>query len=184
MASAIESIIPSVHDKLRIAPMPADDAVFTGAVRNALNPVTVILCVTRHTVQKRNAVLIRALAQLQKSGRKFQCRLVGDGGSERESLVGLIAELGLRDSVSLIPSMLQDELAQEYRNADVTVLPAVDEGFGLALIEAQLCDCPVIGSRSGGITDIILEGKTGLWPILMILLISPKHWAGCLRTPS
>jgi glycosyltransferase involved in cell wall biosynthesis len=162
MASTIERVIPSVHNKLRIAPMPADDAVFTGAVRDALNPVPVILCVTRHTVQKRNAVLIRALAQLQKSGRQFRCRLVGDGGSERESLLGLIAELGLGDSVSLIPSMLQNELAQEYRSADVTVLPAVDEGFGLALVEAQLCGCPVIGSRSGGIIDIISEEKTGL----------------------
>jgi glycosyltransferase involved in cell wall biosynthesis len=58
--------------------------------------------------------------------------------------------------------MVQMELIKEYRDADVTVLPAVDEGFGLALVEAQLCGCPVVGARSGGIIDIITDGQSGL----------------------
>lgn len=162
MGESIARFIPAAKNKLRIAPMPTDDAMFTGAVREMLNPVPSILCVTRHTVQKRNAVLIRALATLRDSGMQFQCRMVGDGGSERENATTLIAQLGLKGVVTLVPSMVQTELIKEYQSADVTVLPAVDEGFGLALVEAQLCGCPVVGARSGGITDIITDGETGL----------------------
>jgi glycosyltransferase involved in cell wall biosynthesis len=49
-----------------------------------------------------------------------------------------------------------------YRQATVCVLPAFNEGFGLTLVEAKLCGAPVIGARSGGIPEIIEDGKTGL----------------------
>jgi glycosyltransferase involved in cell wall biosynthesis len=162
MAEAIMSSVPAVKDRLHVAPMPTDDAMFVGTVREQLNSPPKILCVTRHTVQKRNAVLIRALATLRDSGFQFRCRIVGDGGSERESTLLLINQLALGGSVVLVPSMVQTELIKEYRDADVTVLPAVDEGFGLALVEAQLCGCPVVGARSGGIIDIITDGQSGL----------------------
>lgn len=160
MAESINSMIPSVHGRLRVAPMPSDDTIFTGSVRDQLSSPPVILCVTRYTVQKRNDVLIRALDQMRDAGQQFQCRLIGDG--DAESVSALITELKLHDRVLQIPSMTQTELAGEYRRADVTVLPAVDEGFGLVLAEAQLCGCPVVGARSGGITDIITDGQTGL----------------------
>ena len=54
-----------------------------------------------------------------------------------------------------------------YQEADVIVLPAIEEGFGLVLVEAQLCRRPVIGTRSGGIPDIIEDDKSGL-------LVPPK----------
>lgn len=162
MGDSIARFIPAAKNKLRIAPMPTDDAIFTGTVREKLNPIPNVLCVTRHTIQKRNAVLIRALAMLRDSGLQFQCRVIGDGGSERENAITLIGQLGLKGIVTLVPSMVQTELIKEYQNADVTVLPAVDEGFGLALVEAQLCGCPVVGASSGGITDIITDGVTGL----------------------
>jgi glycosyltransferase involved in cell wall biosynthesis len=58
--------------------------------------------------------------------------------------------------------MSAQELAEEYRRADVVVLCSENEGFGMTLVEAQLCGKPVIGARSGGITDIVEDGKTGL----------------------
>jgi glycosyltransferase involved in cell wall biosynthesis len=142
--------------------MPPKDLLFVGEPRQDLNPVPIILCVTRYTSQKRNDILIRSLAELQSRGVNFRARLVGDGGTEREAVSTMITNLGLQHRIQMISSLTQDKLADEYRRADVTVLPAVGEGFGLTLVESQLCGCPVVGARSGGITDIIAHEQTGL----------------------
>lgn len=162
MADSLGRRFPAARDKIGIAPMPPEDAVFTGTVREKLNATPTILCVTRYTLQKRNHVLLHALAILRDQGANFQCRLVGDGGLERASVEALTTELELESFVTFVPSMPQAELAEEYRRADVTVLPAVEEGFGLTLVEAQLCGCPVLGARSGGLIDIITDHETGL----------------------
>jgi glycosyltransferase involved in cell wall biosynthesis len=162
IAKRIGNRYPGIRDRIGIAPMPPEDSVFSGAVKESLNSTPTILCVTRYTVQKRNDVLLRALAILREQGVAYACRFIGEGGSERENVETLAAGLGLREAVTFVPSMPQVRLAEEYRRADVTVLPAVEEGFGLTLVEAQLCGCPVIGARSGGLTDIITDHETGL----------------------
>jgi len=162
LARSLESNAPACASKLRIAPMPPEDSLFFGEPRLTMTEPPLILCVTRFTPQKRNDVLIRALGVLKSRGFQFNARLIGDGGTERDKVARMIGELGLSYRVEIASSMTQDKLAAEYRRADVTVLPAVDEGFGLTLVEAQLCGCPVIGANSGGITDIITDGQTGL----------------------
>lgn len=162
MAHSLETSTPACRGKLKIAPMPPEDSLFCGEPRTTMNEPPLILCVTRFTVQKRNELLIRALAILKSKGVQFNAKLIGDGGTEQNKVVRMIGELGLSYRVEIASSMPQAKLAEEYRHADVTVLPAVDEGFGLTLVEAQLSGCPVIGARSGGITDIIVDGASGL----------------------
>jgi glycosyltransferase involved in cell wall biosynthesis len=162
LAHSLERSSPACASKLRIAPMPPEDSLFVGEPRVSMAETPLILCVTRFTPQKRNDVLIRAMAVLKSRGFQFNALLIGDGGTERDKVERMIGELGLSYRVGIELSMTQDKLADEYRRADVTVLPAVDEGFGLTLVEAQLCGCPVIGANSGGITDIIADGQTGL----------------------
>lgn len=48
-----------------------------------------------------------------------------------------------------------------YASADVFVWPAVNEAYGLVLIEAQAAGMPVVAGRSGGVPDIVCDGKTG-----------------------
>jgi phosphatidyl-myo-inositol alpha-mannosyltransferase len=50
------------------------------------------------------------------------------------------------------------DLPNLYGAAAVTVLPAVEEAFGLVLVESLACGTPVVGSNTGGIPDIIQEG--------------------------
>lgn len=162
MAESLKSLTPGIDSKLRVAPMPPEDSLFSYIERERPGSPPVILSVTRYTEQKRNDVLLRALAILRDRGVDFRARLVGDGGSLRPATETLIRELALSDRISIVGAVPQAKLADEYGQADITVLTAVDEGYGLALLEAQLCGCPVIGSRSGGITDIITDDITGL----------------------
>jgi len=163
LAETVHSIDPTVGSKLRVAPMPVDDGVFRCSDDKTVGSDSpVILCVTRFTRQKRNEVLLSSLAKLKAQNIPFRARLVGEGGDRQDSTHQAIAEHNLSDDVELIGSVSAGQLANEYRQAAVTVLPSVGEGFGMALVEAQLCRCAVVGVRSGGIIDIIEDQVSGL----------------------
>lgn len=93
--------------------------------------------------------------------------LVG-GGTEafRKKLEDLAASLNLGERVHF--TGFRTEVWDYYRALDCKILPSRDingvpfEGVPQALLEAMYCSCPVIGSRTGGIPDIIRHGRTGL----------------------
>lgn len=94
--------------------------------------------------------------------------IIGGVGPEQEALQALAERLGLQDCVHLLGYIDDDNLAQWYAAADVFVLPAVldssgdTEGLGMVLVEAMANGTPVIASDVGGITDIVIDGQTGL----------------------
>jgi glycosyltransferase involved in cell wall biosynthesis len=47
------------------------------------------------------------------------------------------------------------------RAFDIYCLPSYQETFSLALLDAQLAGLPVVGSRSGGTPELVIEGETG-----------------------
>jgi glycosyltransferase involved in cell wall biosynthesis len=135
MASVLQDVFPRFGDRLRIAPMPPDDEVFH---THEPNPPTrgepLILSVTRFTAQKRNGVLLKALAILRDRGISCRARLIGEGPM-RSEIVRAQNSLKLGDRIELRDPMPQSRLADQYREADLVVLPAVDEGFGMVLVE-------------------------------------------------
>lgn len=65
--------------------------------------------------------------------------------------------------VSFVGPMVQSRLVDYYRDADVLIVPSVwNEPFGMPLVEAMACGVPTVGTRGGGITEIIENGTTGL----------------------
>jgi len=119
-----------------------------------------ILCVARFIPQKRLEVLIDAVSQLRQD-MEVKLTILGDG-PERENLQKYISKSGLGKIVEMPGFIVRDELPNYYRECDLFVLPSVNEGFGLTLAEAMLNRRPVIGADSGGIPDLIEEGRTGL----------------------
>jgi glycosyltransferase involved in cell wall biosynthesis len=55
-----------------------------------------------------------------------------------------------------------DNVEDYLRASDVFAFPSVFEGLGLSLIEAQACGLACVASRTGGIVDVVEDGKTGL----------------------
>jgi glycosyltransferase involved in cell wall biosynthesis len=53
-------------------------------------------------------------------------------------------------------------LAASYRSADLLVWPAVNEAYGMALLEAQAHGLPVVAGRFGGVASVVRHGETGL----------------------
>lgn len=162
LADFLRATYPASVEKIHVLPMPPDDGLFVpGEARREANRPPVIISVTRFTAQKRNDVLIESLALLKRAGIEFKARLIGEG-QLRSQILQHLDSAGLKDQVDVVEPMPQFRLADEYRAADIVVLTAVDEGFGMALVEGQMCGVAVIGVRSGGLTDIIEHGSTGL----------------------
>ena len=166
----LQSILQIPSTKITVLPMPVDLDSFNPSEKAGLLEAhpeeeakkrKKILCVARYTKQKRLDTLINALALLKEEGFNLEVILIGEG-EEEKNLRRMIETEALSNEVTLLPLMSQEELSRYYRESDVVVLPSVDEGFGLVLVEAQLCRTPVIGADSGGIPDIIEAEKTGL----------------------
>lgn len=123
-----------------------------------------ILFVGRHIPRKGIDVLLHAAQSLDPE--RYQVRIVGHG-SETLALQKMAQELSLFHVV-FTGKLSNADLDQEYRNANVFVLPAIvdargdTEGLGVVLIEAIELGLPVVASRVGGIPDVILHEKTGL----------------------
>src|SRR5262249_34827724 len=96
------------------------------------------------------------------------CAVVGEG-RHRISLEGLISDVGVGDHVVLTGEVSDVPLEQVYALCDVFIMASRDqldlcdlEGFGMVFLEANACGKAVIGGRSGGIADAVLDGETGL----------------------
>jgi D-inositol-3-phosphate glycosyltransferase len=87
--------------------------------------------------------------------------LIGDG-PHRASLERRVAELGLSDCVSFAGPQPHAELPRYYAIADAFVIPSTDhETFSIAACEAMSCQRPVIGTRVGGLPEVVRDGETG-----------------------
>jgi glycosyltransferase involved in cell wall biosynthesis len=109
-------------------------------------------------------VLIKAFKATFESCRDAKLLIVGEGNLTNY-YKSLVEELGLSKNVIFAGKVTDADLPSYYAACDFTVLPSRDasEGFGLVLLEAMATGKPVIGSRVGGIVDVITEKETGLF---------------------
>ncbi len=119
----------------------------------------IILHVSNFRPVKRLQDLIAAFFRLQRSNPKTRLVLVGDG-TERETAEKLVQDLGLASRVTFLGN--RAELVQLYSAADLFVLPSEKESFGLSALEAMACSVPVVATETGGLPEVVEQGKTGL----------------------
>ncbi|MCY4071056.1 MAG: glycosyltransferase [Chloroflexi bacterium] len=70
-------------------------------------------------------------------------------------------DLGIASRVRFHGAVSQRDLAEYFGGARALVLPSLSEGLGRVVVEAMLTGTPVIGSRVGGIPDLIRDGENG-----------------------
>jgi glycosyltransferase involved in cell wall biosynthesis len=133
--------------------------------------------VARYTRQKRLDDILAAAARLKSEGIDLRIVMVGEGPTEDE-LKETVRSKGLDETVEFVPLVAQQKLGELYRRSDIVILSSEGEGFGLVLVEAGLTGRPVIGTRSGGITDIVNDGENGL----LYEVGDTDALAACIRT--
>ncbi len=115
--------------------------------------------VGRLTAVKGHEFLIRAAAHLVEGPKTVKVILVGDGPL-RKYLEGLALHLGV--SKRVIFAGHQEHPRGFLQAMDVFVLPSLNEGIPLALLEAMSARRPIVASRVGGVPEVIEHEQTGL----------------------
>lgn len=103
---------------------------------------------------------IQATPEILKNVPKTHFVLVGNG-QEREMLEAKVRALGVESSVTFAGD--QRNISDFIAIFDVQVVPSLNEGMGRVIVEAGFMEKPVVASNVGGIPDLILDGKTGLF---------------------
>jgi glycosyltransferase involved in cell wall biosynthesis len=104
---------------------------------------------------KNHDTLLRALAIIKNRGH-FDGDLVltGVATSAKDSLITKIAELGLQDSVRILGYLPYEKLPVIYNLARMMVFPSLFEGFGMPVLEAMACGCPVLCSNTTSLPEV------------------------------
>ncbi len=119
----------------------------------------VVMQVARLSVEKDHATSIRAISRLRSEHPLVRLVLVGDG-PERSAIEQLVTQMGLQGHVTLLGN--RSDVERLLPAADVCVLTSITEAIPLTLIEAMATSLPCIGSRVGGVPEVISEDETGL----------------------
>ena len=123
-----------------------------------------VVFVGRITRQKGLPHLLRACEQLPSDVQVILCAGAPDTPEIKAEVEGLVARLReKRTGVVWIEEMLpRPELIAVLAASDVFVCPSVYEPLGIVNLEAMAVGLPVVGSATGGIPDVIVDGETGL----------------------
>jgi len=121
----------------------------------------IILIVSRLVARKGHDMIIRTLPKVLEKVPNAIYLIAGDG-SRRSFLEDLTTRFNLEDNVIFLGFVPHKHLPRLYNSCDVFIMASREEGFGIVFLEANACKKPVIGGRSGGIPDAIIDGETGL----------------------
>jgi len=83
--------------------------------------------------------------------------IAGDGPARAEILAGFDP-----GRITALGALAPQELPALYAASDILVWPAVNEAWGMALLEAQAAGLPVVAGREGGVDGVMEHGRTGL----------------------
>ncbi|MCH7960033.1 MAG: glycosyltransferase family 4 protein [Candidatus Hydrogenedentes bacterium] len=176
-SSHIETILPGAPPARELS----KDERAAIETKYELDTKHVILSVGRFVRRKGHDILVKALPYVLEEFPDAVMVLVGRG-PRMELTAQLAEELGVADHVRMTGRIPQAELDALYRICELFALPTGEdeagqvEGFGLVFSEAHAYGKPVVAGRSGGVTDAVQDGETGI----LVEVVEPKVLADAI----
>jgi glycosyltransferase involved in cell wall biosynthesis len=154
--------LPPFLDLRRFAPMVPDRATARAQLAKQANidPAPPWLLAVGMMRAGDKLASYRMLAEaLERAKLKRPILLIAGDGEAKRAVKQAFAAAPCR--VVFLGKIAPDQLAPLYAAADLLVWPAINEAFGMALLEAQACGLPVLAGAFGGVGGIVADGKTG-----------------------
>jgi glycosyltransferase involved in cell wall biosynthesis len=148
-------------DRMTVVPVGVDHTVFRP--RDEVSPVPGRIMVTSSSdVPMKGLVpLLEAVAKLR-TERDIELVVIGNPRPDGR-VAKAIERLDLASVVRCVTGISDDELAQNYAQAEVAVVPSLYEGFSLPAIEAMACGVALVATTGGALPEVVGEdGVTGL----------------------
>ncbi len=144
---------PLRPDQVSVTPLGLDAERFCPAVKR-VEGRPYVFCVAGSDPTKNVGSLVEAFAKLPAAlRREYDLVLAGDV-CKRADIRAAIERLQIADHTRLVGQVTDDELAHYYQQATVFVFPSLYEGFGLPVLEAMGCGCPVISSNASSLPEV------------------------------
>ena len=118
-----------------------------------------LLCIGRLIPIKGHIVLLRAFAEARREVPALTLDIAGRGPLE-PALRALVKELDLDDAVRFLGFV--SPISKAIDEAAAVVVPSLGEGFGMVALEAMERARPVIAADVGGLSELVVDGETGL----------------------
>jgi len=122
-----------------------------------------ILCTAAITMErKRVPLLVKAFENLIEQVPDAILQLAGETTPAVTKNLLLTVNAKTRKSIEIVDITSDAVLSEFYRNAAITVLPSLNEAFGMVTTESLASGTPVVGTRSGGTAEILDDPRVGV----------------------
>lgn len=159
-----QSVAGSLRDQFRVKAqkitvvpngVPIDERADGSGVTREGSAPHVVLTTAQLRAHKGHEYLLEAARQIPNARFLF----VGEG-PERDRLESVARSLGVHDRVEFLG--FRPDVRELLRGCDVFVLPSLDEGLPLSVLEAMTVGKPVVATRVGGTSEAVVDGVTGI----------------------
>ena len=157
-----EDLKKHFHVDGQVMPLPVDTSKFRPLDEGQINDPVVLCTASLKVSRKRVSLLVKAFERLIE--KRPDVSLILSGHTDAATNMMLLHSVHARagKSIRIIGVGREMGLPDLYRKATLTVLPSINEAFGLVVIESLASGTPVVGTRSGGIPDILDDPGVGV----------------------
>lgn len=146
-------------DKVVSLPIGADLSIFSPDETVKIEKI--ILFVGRLVEEKFPMRFCEAAAPLLKKYSDFTAVVVGDG-TEKEKMQKFFEAHDLSNRVVFTGKLSPQDLATQYQKAYCLLHPSLREGWGMVMVEAMACGCPVVTTDTGCAGEVVQNMKNGI----------------------
>ena len=150
-------VVPNGVDPEKFKPFQGDRS----KVMPELHDKQVVLFVGRLIPRKGLLCLVKAAKGVVKENPETFFVIVGNGPL-RDKVISLVHRLNLSPNFKFMGDVKEEDLPLIYGSADIFALPSIQEGQGIALLEAQACGKPVVAFNVSAVQEVVADGKSGL----------------------
>lgn len=158
----ISVIYPAASDEFK--PVSRDS--LKNFIKKTHLPNKFFLAVSTIIPRKNYLNLLKAFLKFQKIHPEYHLIIVGKNGHKSEEVAQFIYDNYLGKKVHLLGYLSNKSIVNLYSLAECLIFPSFYEGFGMPLVEAMQCGCPVISSNTSSMPEVV--GNSAI-------LINPHH---------